>query len=113
MCQPNDGFPRPGMRTVGRQTPQLCARKVCHNEARSLSHTFGKHELNLGITQSPSTRELSRTSRRCDHNDGEEQHAPARPSCAARPVAEADCTKISQQITDESYVRALCDADVN
>jgi len=37
------------MPTVGRQTQQLCARKVGYNEARSLSHTFGKHELNLGI----------------------------------------------------------------
>ena len=54
----NDGFPRPRMPTVGRQTPQLCARKVSHNEARSLSHTFGKDELNLGIAQSPSTRRV-------------------------------------------------------
>jgi hypothetical protein len=33
VCQPNVGSPRPGMRTVGRQTPQLCARKVGPNEA--------------------------------------------------------------------------------
>ncbi len=45
-------FPRPYIRTVGRQTLQLCARKVGHNEARSRSHTFGKDELNLGIAQS-------------------------------------------------------------
>jgi hypothetical protein len=53
---PNDRSPRPHMRTVGWQTPQLCARKVGPNEARSLSRTFGKPELNLGITQSPSMR---------------------------------------------------------
>jgi hypothetical protein len=41
---------RPDMRTVGQRAPQLCARKVGPNEARSLSPTFGKHELNLGIT---------------------------------------------------------------
>ena len=35
------------MPTVGRQTPQLCARKVGHNEARSVSHTFGKDEPTL------------------------------------------------------------------
>jgi hypothetical protein len=56
VCQPNVGSPRPGMRTVGRQMPQLCARKVGPNEARSLSLTFGKHELHLGITQTASTR---------------------------------------------------------
>ncbi len=53
MCQPNDGSPRPRMRSVGRQTPQLCARKVGPNEARSLSRTFVKDELNLGMVQSP------------------------------------------------------------
>jgi hypothetical protein len=41
-----------------------------------------------------------------------ERHAPAPPSCVARPAAGADCTKISRQITDRSYVRALCDTDV-
>src|SRR6266851_7436011 len=56
VCQPIVGSPRPGMRTFSRQTPQLCARKVGPNEARSPSLTFGKHELHLGITQSPSTR---------------------------------------------------------
>src|SRR6266404_3632264 len=58
MFQPNDGFPVPRMPTVGRQTPQLCARKVGPNEARSLSLTFGKGELNLGIAQSPSMRRV-------------------------------------------------------
>src|SRR6266852_3357161 len=61
VCQPIVGSPRPGMRTFGRQTPQLCARKVGPNEARSPSLTFGKHELNLGITKSPTNAELSRT----------------------------------------------------
>src|SRR5258708_28480595 len=51
VCQPNVGSSRPDMRTVGRQTPQLCARKVGPNETRSLSLTFGKYELHLGITQ--------------------------------------------------------------
>src|SRR5712675_1368500 len=55
VCQPNVGSPRPGMRIVDRQAPQLCARKVGPNQARSLSLTFGKHELHLGITPSPST----------------------------------------------------------
>jgi hypothetical protein len=59
------GFPR--MPTVGRQTPQLCTRKVGHYEAHRPSHAFGKDELNLDIT---STRRSSRTSRRCDDNDG-------------------------------------------
>src|SRR5882757_3844190 len=77
VCQPIVGSPRPGMRTVGRQTPQLCARKVGPNEARSPSLTFGKHELHLGITQSPSTRSWAVPQRRCDHNDGQEQCAPA------------------------------------
>jgi hypothetical protein len=54
VCQPNVGSRRLGMRTVGRQTSQLCTRKVDPNEARSLSLTFGKNELHLGIT--PSTR---------------------------------------------------------
>src|ERR1700759_1230171 len=49
MSQPNDGISRSRMRTVDRQTPQLCTSKVAHNEARSRSRTFGKHELNLGI----------------------------------------------------------------
>jgi hypothetical protein len=53
VCQPNVGSPQPGMRTVGRKTPQLCARKVGPNEARSHSLTFGKHERHLGITESP------------------------------------------------------------
>jgi hypothetical protein len=37
VCQPNVGSPQPGIRTVGRQTSQLCTRKVGPNEARSLS----------------------------------------------------------------------------
>src|SRR5882757_9291266 len=45
VCQPNVGSSRPGMRIVGWQPQQLCARKVGPNEARSLSLTFGKHEL--------------------------------------------------------------------
>jgi hypothetical protein len=56
MRQPNDGSTRSRMRTVGRQTPQLCTRKVGPNEAPSLSLTFGKHELHHCITQSPSAR---------------------------------------------------------
>jgi hypothetical protein len=54
----NDGFLWLCMPKVGRQIPQLCARKVGPNEARSLSDTFGKDELNLGIAQSPSTRRV-------------------------------------------------------
>ena len=45
---------------------------------------------------------LSRT-RRCDHNDGNEQHAPVRPSCTTRPVAELGCTKINQQMAGWSF----------
>src|ERR1700745_2795157 len=100
------------MPIVGRQMPQLCARKVDHNETRRLSPAFGKDELNLGISQSLSREGLKRIARRCDNNDGNEQHAPARRSCVARSAAGADCTRISRQITDRSYVRALCDADV-
>src|SRR5258705_7919121 len=54
--QPNVESPRLCMRIVDRQTSQLCARKADPNEARSLSLTFGKHQLHLGIGQSPSTR---------------------------------------------------------
>jgi hypothetical protein len=88
----------------------LCARKVGHYEARRPSHAFGKDELNLDIT---STRRVEPTPRHRDNNDGNEQHAPVRPSCAARPVAELGCTKMNQQMTGWSFVRALCDADVS
>src|SRR2546429_2439921 len=63
------------MRTVGRQAPQLCARKVGHNEARRLSPAFGKDELNLGIAQSPSTRRI------------EPHPAPLRPQWRERPAS--------------------------
>jgi len=100
------GFPR--MPTVGRQTPQLCTRKVGHYEAHRPSHAFGKDELNLDIT---STRRSSRTSRRCDDNDGNEQHAPVRPSCAARPVVELG--RSTGRRRAGLFVRARCDADLN
>src|SRR6266849_2176719 len=111
MCQPKRRISR-ALYAVGRQTPQLYECKVSRYEARRFPPAFGKDELNLGISQSLSTGGLSRTTRRRDRNEGHEQHAPARPSCVARPAAGADCTKISRQITDRSYVRALCDADV-
>src|SRR5947209_18694695 len=110
MFQPNEGFPRPRMRTVGRQTPQLCARKVGHNEARRLSPAFGKDELNLGIAQSPSTRRIE------PHPAPLRPQWRERPACAgtivlrARPVAEIGCTKIGQQMTDWSFCSRLQDA---
>ena len=107
VCQPNVGSPRLGMRIAGRQPPQLCACKAGPNEARSLSLTFGKHELHLGITQSSSTWSWAVSPRRCDHNDRQEQHAPARPSRAARLVNEACCTMISRQIMDKSGLLSL------
>src|SRR6266576_1174847 len=36
-------------------------------------------------------------------DEGHEQHAPARPSCVARPAAGADCTWINRQITDRPF----------
>jgi hypothetical protein len=55
----------------------------------------------------------SRTRRRSDHNDGDEQHAPARRSCAARPLAEAGCTKFSQpdngQVFCSRSLRCRCE----
>src|SRR5229473_3939338 len=86
MCQPKRRISR-ALYAVGRQTPQLYECKVSRYEARRFPPAFGKDELNLGISQSLSTGGLSRTPRRCDHNEGHEQHAPARPSCVARPEA--------------------------
>src|ERR1700757_4764775 len=72
VCQPNVGSRRLGMRTVRWEKPQLCTRKVDPNEARSFSLTFGKNELHLGITQSPSTRSGAEPLRRRDHNNERE-----------------------------------------
>jgi hypothetical protein len=49
-------FPRPICLSPAAQMPQLCTRKVSPNDARSLSHTFGKGELNLRAAQSPARR---------------------------------------------------------
>src|SRR5260370_9626058 len=87
MLQTNDVFPVPRMATVGRQTPQLCARKVGHNEARSNSHTFGKDELNLGIAQSPSTRRVEPNPAPHDHNSGtSSMRRDDRPALRVQPL---------------------------
>jgi hypothetical protein len=64
-------FPRPVCLSVGRQTPQLCMRKVSHNEARRPSCTFGKDELNLGIGQFAfNAEDRAEPSRRGGHDVG-------------------------------------------
>jgi len=70
------------MPTAGRQTLQLCARKVGYYEARRLSHAFGKHELNLGITR---WRSMRRKPNAATTMTGHEQHARAQPAlrCAS------------------------------
>ena len=103
MCQPKRRISR-ALYAVGRQTPQLYECKVSRYEARRFPPAFGKDELNLGISQSLSTGGLSRTPRRRDHNEGHEQHAPARPSCVARPAAEVRLHK--DQSADKG--RVLC-----
>ncbi len=99
MCHPKRRIPR-SLYAVDRQTPQLYERKAGHNEARN--------DLNLGIAQSPQRRGLGRTPRRCDNNDGNEQNAPVRPSCAALQTPYSVAKK---QMTAGLLVRVLCDAD--
>jgi hypothetical protein len=87
-----NGFTAPRIAIVGRRTPLLYAGKVGHNEARRLSHAFGKDELNLGIAR-PLTR-VRRTRAAATTMTGQELHAPVRRSCAARPVDEAGLHRI-------------------
>jgi hypothetical protein len=75
--------------------------KVGYNETRSLSRTFGKHELNLGIAQSLSTRRVEPNLRRCDQD---------RRALRLQPLELI--AKSSRQIMDGCYVRALYEADV-
>src|SRR6266403_6099008 len=97
MFQPNDEFPAPPACLPSDRKRRYCA-PVRWPQTLVCMASTGRVELNP---------------RRCDNKDWNERHAPVRPSCAARPATGADCTTISRQITEWSYVRALCDADVN
>src|SRR5882757_4866947 len=101
------------MRTVGRQTPQLCARKVGPNEARSLSLTFGKPELNLGITQSRSTRRIEPKPRATATTMTGRSSVRRHDRRALRVRRLEPAAKDQPADTDRSYPRALCDTDVN
>jgi hypothetical protein len=57
--------------------PQLCARKVGHNEARRLSPTFGKDELNHGIAPKARLYFLLRDPGRSEYNSEGRSHRTA------------------------------------
>jgi hypothetical protein len=95
-----NGFTAPRIAIVGRRTPLLYAGKVGHNEARRLSHAFGKDELNLGIAR-PLTR-MRRTRAAAATMTGQELHAqydgPALRVQSPKPVAQGSVNRCGQVV---------------